>query len=412
MSNLAKVIKYKIFVRLFCLLGCVYQIYDMSKIYFSYRTSTNVKYKTNSRIELPGITICYNKLDQLINGQLKSKLNRKSHDFGQSALDDMNKLSIKQQLSEFELYPVKLNKCEVLKNYQDYMPCSEITNLTTSFDKNFFCFSIFGQLSGQSDENFTIRETDISFPQMVKIEVKQDNNHQGYQNKVFMLSLHDRKVKNYLLYHKRILMIDNQSADYGFVNYHKIVVKYLFNPLTKPCFERRTHEMCLTECKIDEFVEKMNKYPFYYAILDHDHDNLNISTEKEFVNFQWSGRCERMCDHNTECLKEYFVLESKEYKINDKEKNFHLAINFPTHPTTIYEISLKMSFEEYLCLIASILSLWFGFNVVMVTNLCPMFVFKIKRYFNSKRKLNVQVHNVNLNLKVVQPRFNNWTLHK
>ena len=118
-----------------------------------------------------------------------------------------------------------------------------------------------------------------------------------------------------------------------------------------------------------------------------------------------------MCGQNTECLKEYFISDSKAYKYpTQKRKNFFLLINFPTHPTTIYEISLKMCFEEYLCLIASILSLWFGFNVVMVTDMCPVFVLKIHGYF--KRKLNVQVNNISLIFNVGQPRINNWNLHK
>ena len=380
-------------------------------MYFSYRTSTNVKYETNNRIELPGITICYNKLEQLINGQLKSKLKRNPNDFDRSAMDEINKLTIKEQLMNFENYPVKFNKCELQRKDQYFTNCSDTTNMTTSFDKQFFCFTIFSQLSGESDKNFIINESDVSFPQMVKIEIDKYKNHNenSIENesdrKEFLLNLHDRKIKNYLLFHKHVLIIDYKRADYGFVDYHKIVVKYLFNPLTKPCFERRTHKMCLTECKIDEFVEKMNKYPFYYAILDHDHDNLSISTEEEFLNYDWSDRCERMCDPHTDCLKEYFVLDSKQYKSDDKKMNFGLGIIFPTHPTTIYELSLKMPFEEYLCLTASILSLWFGFNVVMVTNLCPGFVLKIQRY--CKRSLIVQAQNVSLNLNVMQPRFNN-----
>ena len=46
---------------------------------------------------------------------------------------------------------------------------------------------------------------------------------------------------------------------------------------------------------------------------------------------------------------------------------YWVIIEFPSNPTIVYEISLKTSFEEYLYLIASILSLWFGFSIIRLT---------------------------------------------
>ena len=58
-------LKFMYLVRLFSIIGCAYQLYKMSKIYFSYKTVTDVTYGNDNLIELPGVTICYNKLGQL-----------------------------------------------------------------------------------------------------------------------------------------------------------------------------------------------------------------------------------------------------------------------------------------------------------------------------------------------------------
>ena len=51
----------------------MYQTYKISLLYFSYETTTNVKYKQDQT--LPGITICFPK-ESFINNTLKSNFTR------------------------------------------------------------------------------------------------------------------------------------------------------------------------------------------------------------------------------------------------------------------------------------------------------------------------------------------------
>ena len=55
------------------------------------------------------------------------------------------------------------------------------------------------------------------------------------------------------------------------------------------------------------------------------------------------------------------------YDLNPDPKSYTIIMNTPSEPTVVYEISLKMSPEEYVCLMASVLSLWFGFSIIMLT---------------------------------------------
>ena len=130
--------------------------------------------------------------------------------------------------------------------------------------------------------------------------------------------------------------------------------------------------------------------------------------------FNNSENCIEKCSHWTDCYKEYLIFDGKEARhrneldFNDK---YLVLLEFPTHPTTIYEISLKMQFEEYLCLIASILSLWFGFSILMLNEICPqIFRSVISRYkLIMTQILNVQfinnenkIHNNIINIQNVR----------
>ena len=65
-------------------------------------------------------------------------------------------------------------------------------------------------------------------------------------------------------------------------------------------------------------------------------------------------------------------------------------MNTPSEPTVVYEISLKMSPEEYVCLMASVLSLWFGISILMLTQFISNCCLKIhNKYFNTSNTHNV-----------------------
>ena len=102
--------------------------------------------------------------------------------------------------------------------------------------------------------------------------------------------------------------------------------------------------------------------------------------------------CHRQCMGNKmNCLEHYYHLEKStttytniEYSQHGQYNFQNFFIHFPTEPTVVYEISLKMSFEEYLSLTASIISLWFGVSIITGTRtlrhiLCKL---KIKAIFN------------------------------
>ena len=147
------------------------------------------------------------------------------------------------------------------------------------------------------------------------------------------------------------------------------------------CRTYQSREGCFIDCKINDFIKLNDKYPVHLLVKGGNHKNLKFSTIEEYFKYNISKECVEKCRHRLDCYKEHYLIEVKQFltkKLTKLKFLYKILIEFPTHPTTIYEISLKTCFEEYLCLIASILILWFGFSILAVTEVLTDILIKIK----------------------------------
>ena len=67
--------------------------------------------------------------------------------------------------------------------------------------------------------------------------------------------------------------------------------------------------------------------------------------------------CENKCSKLMDCVQVYYRFSSKRYDEGQK----YITIKHSGESDIYYKTSFKMSMEEYLCLVASVLDLWFGF---------------------------------------------------
>jgi len=118
----------------------------------------------------------------------------------------------------------------------------------------------------------------------------------------------------------------------------------------------------------DLFYKKINYTNKYYNLSDLHFSKTN--------NMMLDKQCNRKCGDRLECIKYYYTYD----KSKESAKNldtYTVVFEFPSEPSVIYEISLKMSFEEYLSLTASIISLWFGFSILFFTKYCQNIFMKL-----------------------------------
>ena len=120
-----------------CMILCLVQIILLNEVYFSYDTMVNIMFETSEQIQLPGITICYNKAEQV---QI----------FDNDSMKHFNDRPISEQVNLIKNFKLKLFMCKVkFERYTD-SDCQTITKLTRSFNERGFCVTLFNQVYNQS----------------------------------------------------------------------------------------------------------------------------------------------------------------------------------------------------------------------------------------------------------------------
>jgi len=118
------------------------------------------------------------------------------------------------------------------------------------------------------------------------------------------------------------------------------------------------------------------------------------------LDLELSKTCDKFCGYFKDCYKEYFHLDERRIK-EDYLENYYICLICPTSSNTIIRHLPKIYLEEFLCFMASILSLWFGFSVIMLTDVCLLF---IKNMNNLIFKLKANFIIVKLNVRLGQTR--------
>ena len=137
-----------------CLSLCLFQISDISKIYFSYKTTTFVSYGNQSEISLPAITICTDKqnllkteyLDKILSESNKTQNYRPNENQIQ---DFLNNMTVREQFNALLNFKQVFNKCRVFKpiamapdylkdlsgsSMEPYVDCENIVPIRRSID--------------------------------------------------------------------------------------------------------------------------------------------------------------------------------------------------------------------------------------------------------------------------------------
>ena len=104
-----------------------------------------------------------------------------------------------------------------------------------------------------------------------------------------------------------------------------------------------------------------------------------------------SDKCRDFCGSQRECYSEYYKLEVKHYVKNYGEP--YICIYAPDIPDLVYMYLPKIYFIEFVLFVASSVSLWFGFSVLMLSDVILKLCFVIQNKFNSKIKIISNIKN-------------------
>src|SRR5882724_10486246 len=114
--------------KIICLIGFIYQTYKISSIYFTYETSTHVRYETELLVSLPAITLCMRKT-MALKDNIFIDLNSKNI----TAENRLDNMTIKEQFTMMKTPDELLGQeCQLYKPIgvnmsRDVVHCSNIT---------------------------------------------------------------------------------------------------------------------------------------------------------------------------------------------------------------------------------------------------------------------------------------------
>jgi hypothetical protein len=156
---------------------------------------------------------------------------------------------------------------------------------------------------------------------------------------------------------------------------------------------------CIRKCLIKEGIDKCNAisnqtkiYEWEIRSLEGKYSNDNCSE-----NLDINNKCNYFC-RNIDCVKTFY----KPYVIKSfpfDSKDAYISITTPVEPKRIHFYYAKIETIEFLCYLASILSLWFGFSFLSIY-FC---VEKLQTWFENKFKS--KFHPLNVRIYVKKTNF-------
>ena len=98
------------------------------------------------------------------------------------------------------------------------------------------------------------------------------------------------------------------------------------------------------------------------------------------VNHVLSDKCIEFCGESNNCLNEYF--ESYEKRGGGRENTFSIMICSQLVRVLYSRIHLKYKSKSFYVLPHSIISLWFGFSIIILSNVCLVIVNQVTNFTN------------------------------
>ena len=356
----------------------MYQSIQIIQSYLSYTTSISIDYINSSYISLPGITICIdkyylldnNKVDQLnIDDSIRSdKYKLMQYMAINMTIEEQNNVLISDDHS---LNCVVTKTIGLEKNSSDLIECKHISPIKVSLDFKYKCFTFFNQMDNQSMERFVIdyitRISNLGNTQIITFSLP-------ITIKSALVYFHPRDdpMLRWSVSDSIGIFWDNRIS---YIIYKKVIVESLPRPFNTDCYDYskknyRSREHCLASCAYNLFLQRKSEVPVNYLALNlssnllfADVANQNFTAEKEIGQI-----CKGHCGVHIECTKEIYEMR-KDYFVSYRILDDNLLIVMPPYvQAQKFRYTEKMSFEEMICFVGSLFSLYFGFSVIMLSD--------------------------------------------
>ncbi len=137
-------------------MGLLYHIYKELSPFSKFDAVISTDMKEESPIGLPSLTICINK-EEILSKEKFEKIYDSTKSSAQDVTNFLNVMKIKEQ-NEFILkFREILNYFDILSSdTKIYRKCEEVTEIRNHISIDWKCFTLFSQLSHESNEVFEV----------------------------------------------------------------------------------------------------------------------------------------------------------------------------------------------------------------------------------------------------------------
>jgi len=230
---------FNLICRVLCVLGCIYQTYKISVLYFSYQTSTNVNYvpqmidhKTH-----PAITFCMYTSDAI---KIQYPDNYSSY--------YMYNKSINERFQVFSTLKHKFS-CLVTTNKFYVIDCKSLAKYTESLNDMIYCLTI---LPDALNENFFRTELSLSLTGVRIMFYKS----MPIKNDV-LLNIRDSPTRIYDPFPRGQIYFKYTNTTKVTMKYRKTILKYKPSHFRNRCFTKhKTYDECYYVCIKRTYLNK------------------------------------------------------------------------------------------------------------------------------------------------------------
>ncbi|CAG2105369.1 unnamed protein product, partial [Medioppia subpectinata] len=120
-------------------------------------------------------------------------------------------------------------------------------------------------------------------------------------------------------------------------------------------------------------------------------DFQSLNFQSEYSAGHSTVDCKRVCGESPDCYHEYYqIVQTETYypwptNVTGADQTVHVfEFTAPSLPMQTYRQNPALSLTEYLCLVSGIFSLWFGFSLLFVSDLCVSSMVTLYRKYNQQ----------------------------
>ena len=190
------------------------------------------------------------------------------------------------------------------------------------------------------------------------------------------------------------------------ISYKKSTVKLMPKPYQTSCvdYSVKGYESkydCIHKCNIKKYINIYKKYPSQYLIYNISSHLLHNNHYRSYLSFNITKECRNFCGYYNDCYKEHYKIDYFDKRLSNVITS-NLYVMPSAEPITIITHSAKLSFQEYLCFVASIISLWFGYPIIILSDVFLLSYRKTNQYFYIYNSNVISILLIIINLSIVK----------